>query len=85
MAKQITIDDCRELRKKFENYCNTAQQHQFPLLLMIDLKMQATLEKVEEAGVVENQKDMRAMFRVVLKTIGESDEEYQEEEARHDR
>ena len=46
---------------------------------MIDLKMQATLEKIEEAGAVENQKDMRAMFRVVLKTIGESDEEYQEE------
>ena len=78
MAKIITIDDCRELRKKFESYCNNAQQHQFPLLLMIDMKMQATLEKIEEAGAVENQKDMRAMFRVVLKTIGESDEEYQE-------
>lgn len=78
MAKIITIDDCRELRKKFEIYCNNAQQHQFPLLLMIDMKMQATLEKIEEAGAVENQKDMRAMFRVVLKTIGESTEEYQE-------
>lgn len=83
--KEITVEDCRKLRSDFEAYCETAQQHQFPLLLMIDLKMQATLEKVEEAGVVENQKDMRAMFRVVLKTIGESDEEYQEEEARHDR
>ena len=78
MAKIITIDDCRELRKKFEGYCNNAQQHQFPLLLMIDMKMQATLEKIEEAGAVENQRDMRAMFRVVLKTIGESAEEYQE-------
>lgn len=76
--KEITVEDCRELRKKFERYCNNAQQHQFPLLLMIDMKMQATLEKIEEAGAVENQKDMRAMFRVVLKTIGESDEEYQE-------
>ena len=77
--KEITVEDCRELRKKFERYCNNTQQHQFPLLLMIDMKMQATLEKIEEAGAVENQKDMRAMFRVVLKTIGESDEEYQEE------
>lgn len=76
--KEITVEDCRELRKKFEGYCNIAQQHEFPLLLMIDMKMQATLEKIEEAGAVEDQGDMRAMFRVVLKTIGESDEEYQE-------
>lgn len=77
--REITVQDCEELKQKFDSYCETAEQHQFPLLLMINLKMDATLEHIREAGRVEKQKDIRAMFRVVLKTIGEDDTEYQEE------
>ena len=80
MAKQITVKDCRELREKFSRYCDNAEQHQFPLLLITNLKMNVTMEKIEKAGKVENQKDIRAMFRVVLRIMGESAEEYQEEE-----
>ena len=47
---------------------------------MINLKMDATMEHIKEAGKVENQKDIRAMFRVVLRTIGEDPTEYEEEQ-----
>lgn len=78
--KEITVQDCENLRVKFENYCEKAEQHEFPLLLMMDLKMQATLEKIREDGCVNDQKDIRAMFRVILKKIGEDATEYEEEQ-----
>lgn len=77
--KAITVQDCEDLKQKFDKYCETAEQHQFPLLLMINLKMDATMEHIKEAGKVENQKDIRAMFRVVLRVIGEDPTEYKEE------
>ena len=76
--KENTVQDCLDLQQKFKNYCNRAEQHQFPLLLMIDVKMTSTIEKILEVNKVENQKDIRAMFSVVLKTIGEGFSEYQE-------
>jgi len=79
--KEITVQDCEELKGKFDAHCDTAEQHEFPMLLMINLKMDATLERIRAAGAVEDQKDTRAMFRVVLKTIGEDAGEYEEEDA----
>lgn len=78
--QEITVQDCEELKRKFDDYCENAEQHQFPLLLMINLKMDATLEHIRAAGKVENQKDTRAMFRIVLKAIGEDATKYQESE-----
>lgn len=74
--KEITLDDVKELRKKFDAYTETAEQHEFPMLAIIDDKMQETMMRYEEAGEVTNQEDARAMFRVVSRIIGESPREY---------
>ena len=76
--QEITVQDCVQLREKFLKYCNTAEQHQFPMLAMINVKLDSTLEKLQQENKVTNQSEARAMFRVVLKVIGEDFSEYEE-------
>lgn len=76
MEKEITIQDCLNLKQKFDDYCETAEQHEFAKLFLINTKMNATIERIQKVGRIEDQKDIRAMFRVVLKTIGEDISEY---------
>ena len=80
--KEITVQDCLSLQKKFNSYTETAEQRQFVMLLMVDIKLQATIERIKEVGKVENQKEARAMFRVVLQIIGEDYSQYEEDEKR---
>ena len=47
------------------------------MLFAIHQKLDATIEKIKIHGITD-QKDMRAMFRVVLKTIGEDYSAYLE-------
>lgn len=77
--KIITVQDCEELKQKFDKYCETAEQHEFPILAIINMKMDATMEHIRDAGEVTDQKDIRAMFRVVLRAIREDPTEYEEE------
>ena len=77
--KTITIEDCKELQNKFDSYTDTAEQHEFPILLIVDLKLRHTIEQYEEAGCIDDQEQARAMFRVVLKIIGKDYSEYEEE------
>lgn len=74
--KEITIKDCIDLKDKFLKYTETAEQHEFPLLLMIHLKLDNTIEQYEREGQITDQVDARAMFRVVLKIIGEDYSDY---------
>ena len=76
--KEITVQDCVQLREKFLKYCDTAEQHQFPMLAMINVKLDSTLDTIQSENKVTNQKEARAMFRVVLKIIGEDFSEYEE-------
>lgn len=76
--KTITIEDCKELYNEFNRYADNAEQHEFPRLIMIALKLQDTLEQYELDGI-EDQKEARAMFRVVLKIIGKDYSEYEED------
>lgn len=78
--KIITVEDCMNLRERFENYCSHAEQHEYPLLLMVDIRLRATIDRIKAHGTVENQKEARAMFRVVLKVIGEDNSLYREQE-----
>ncbi len=79
----ITVQDCEELYRRFIEYTETAEQHEFPLLAAVNVKLDVTMQKLRQTGVVEDQKDIRAMFRVVLKTIGEDFSAYQEETERN--
>lgn len=77
--RDITLQDVRDLRARFDQYLQTAEQHQFALLVMVDGKFRNTLKHYEEIGQVDDQKDANAMFRVVLKTMGQDFSEYMEE------
>lgn len=76
--KEITVQDCDELYDKFKKYTETAEQHEFPRLAMIHFKLKKTLAQIHTSGIVKDQKEARAMFRVVLKTIGEDASAYEE-------
>jgi hypothetical protein len=78
MSKEITLQDCEDLYKRFEKYTETAEQHVFPRLLMVHMMMNRTMSRLRMTGKVEDQKDARAMFRVVLATIGADNSEYEE-------
>ena len=75
--KHITIADCDELKEKFDRYCETAEPSEYPLLLILDVKFTQTVNFYREAGKIENQENANAMFRVVLRVIGEDFSEYE--------
>lgn len=75
--KEITVEDCIKLKEDFDNYTKTAEQYEFAHLAMIQLKLDVDIEKIKNEGV-KDQKDTRAMFRVVLRAIGKDFSEYEE-------
>lgn len=77
--KEITVQDCEELHSKFLKYTETAEQHEFPRLAMVHFKLDKTLAQLRASAVITDQSEARAMFRVVLKTIGEDASAYEEE------
>lgn len=77
--KEITLDDVKELREKFNAYTDNAQPYEFPILFDMDIRMRKTAWDYEQASKVIDQANARAMFRVVLKFIGEDISEYLEE------
>ena len=77
-VKEITVNDCLNLQKKFEKACQNAEQGNFALLLMIDFMLTQTINEVVKQGKVEDQKEARAMFRSVLRVLGEDPTPYNE-------
>lgn len=82
--KEITMEDCEALYAKFNAYAEKSEQHEWPLLAMINLPLDIQMEALREAGGVEKEdpKELRAMFRVVLKAIHEDYSDYLEPEGR---
>lgn len=76
--KIITIEDYRNLKNKFERYCETAEQYEFVLLAILQAKLDKTLETIEKDGLIKDQKEARAMFRTILLVIGENADDYKE-------
>ena len=76
--KTITIEDCRNLKNKFERYCETAEQWEFVLLAILQAKLNKTLATIEKDGMVKDQKEARAMFQTILMVIGENADDYKE-------
>lgn len=79
MPKEITVQDCEELVKKFIAYTETAEQHEFATLVMIHSALLKTMREIRKTRKVPSQKEARAMFRVILKVIGEDASEYKED------
>ena len=78
--KQVTMADCLELQKLFEKYCETAEQHEFIILALIQLRMDNYISRLQQVGKIEDQNEANAMFRVVLRAIGKDFREYKEEQ-----
>ena len=76
--KEITLDDCKELVEKFNHYTKTIEQPQFAAFAIIQTRLALTLEHYAQIGKIDNQKEANAMFRVVLKMIGEDASAYEE-------
>ena len=76
--KTITIEDCRNLKNKFERYYETAEQYEFVLLVILQTKLDKTLETIEKDREIKDQKEIRAMFRTILRIIGENVDDYAE-------
>ncbi len=74
--KEITITDCEQLRTEFDKYLETAEQHEFVKLFVIDNKFKKTLTTYKQKGTVINQDEANAMFRVVLGAMGKKVSEY---------
>ena len=77
--KTITIEDCRNLKNKFERYCETAEQYEFISLTILQMKLDKTLATIEKDGMIKDQKEARAMFRTILLVIGENADDYKED------
>ena len=73
---EITIEDCLVLKDKFMIYCDRAEQHEFPMLFVLHTRMDRTIDKFKDDGI--DQVEARAMFRVILKYIGEDYSMYME-------
>ena len=67
--KQVTVEDCLELQKLVEKYCETADQHVFIKLILIQLRIDKYISRLQQIGKIENQNEANAMFRVVLGAI----------------
>lgn len=53
--KRVTVADCLELRKLFEKYCETAEQHEFITLALIQSRMDKYISRLQQVGNIENQ------------------------------
>lgn len=66
-----TIEECRDLQNQFNKYTETAEQNEYPLLLIVDYKLRSTMEDIEANGVNSYPEDeIESMFRVVREIIG---------------
>lgn len=79
--KLITREDCEHLKARFEAYTDIAGQHEFARLMAIDVMLKKTWKDLDNQ-LKNNQKDLRAMFRVILTLTGapETAKEYIEED-----
>ena len=73
--KEVTIQKLENLIDKFYEYTETAEQHEFVLLFQVDMRIQKT--NIEE--IVKDQKEARAMYRVIASIIGEDYSNYKED------
>ena len=77
--KVITREDCEHLKARFEAYTEIAEQHEFTRLMAVDAMLEKTWKDLDNQ-LKNNQKDLRAMFRVILTLTGapETAKEYNE-------
>lgn len=59
--REITKDDVLNIRRKFEEFTDTAEQSQFPAMVKPDLLLQETIKNYDQF----EQKELQSMVRVM--------------------
>lgn len=75
MKTNITKEDALALREELLQYAEKAEQHEFPKILYVHLKLDKTIEDFEQYPIEE----LNSMFRCVYMVIGKDYSEYKEE------
>lgn len=73
MKYNITKEEVLGLLDDFNKYTETAEQHEFPLLAIIKVKLEQSIEEFPYINIAE----LNCMFRVVYKAIGKDFSEYE--------
>lgn len=76
MKTDITKEDVLNLREELLQYAEKAEQHEFPKILFVHIKIDETIEQFD----MFTNKDLNAMFRVVYDIIGKDFSEYKNKE-----
>lgn len=73
MKDIITREEVLGLLDDFNKYAETAEQHEFPLLTMIRMRLEPSIEDYPDMSIAE----LNCMFRVVYKVIGKDFSAYE--------
>lgn len=73
MKTNITIEDVWKLEDEFISYAKQAEQHTFPILMMVHTKIHITAMEFDKTPIEE----LNAMFRTVYKLIGKDYSEFE--------
>ena len=73
--KTVTVEALNALIDRFKKYTETAEQSEFVRLAMV----QMMIDKTAVNEIVKNQKEARAMYRVIARVIFEDCTEYEEQ------
>lgn len=73
MKTNIRKEDAIQLREEFLRYADNAEPHFYPLLIMLNIKLDQSIDRIDTMSVEEK----NAMFRTVYKVIGKDYSEYE--------
>lgn len=71
MTNKEQLNTAKQLKKDFEKYTQTAEQHEFVELMMIDIELNKTINYLEEdSNHILSENEFQAMVRVITKITG---------------
>lgn len=76
MKTNITKEDVLALREELLQYAEKAEQHEFPQILFVHIKIDQSIDQFDKLS----DKDLNAMFRVIYGIIGKDFSEYKEDQ-----
>ena len=80
--RKITIKECEELKKEFEEYLGTAEETSIPILKTLHQAMEVTISQLTEENINDEaiQTEVNNMFDVIEALLGKNEQEEEKEE-----
>ena len=70
------MNKAEKLRQELLQYAETAQPNEFPIIFLLDMRLQKTSKAIETISPTE----INAMYRTVYRLIGKDFSKYKDEE-----